>query len=75
MVTIEWQDAPAFYMEECVGKKDTFDSKALNFLEMFEVVHIEACGMCLRKNAMLVTLSLIVFLDRQDCLGSYMHHS
>jgi len=31
--------------------------------------------MCLRKNAMVVTLSLIVFLDRQDCLGSYMHHS
>ena len=42
MVTIEWQDAPAFYMEECVGKKDTFDNKA--FLEMFKVVHIEACG-------------------------------
>jgi len=42
LVTIEWQDAPAFYMEECVGKKDTFDNKA--FLEMFEVVHIEACG-------------------------------
>ncbi len=29
-------------MEECVGKKDTFDNKA--FLEMFKVVHIEACG-------------------------------
>ena len=39
-VTVQWKDAPAFYMAQCLDKKDTYEADA--FFEMYEVTRIEA---------------------------------
>ena len=41
-VTIQWKDAPAFYINECLNKKDKYDHAA--FAESFEVVKVEAAA-------------------------------
>ena len=37
-VTIQWKDAPAFYINQCLDQKDKFDLDS--FQEMFEILKI-----------------------------------
>ena len=42
-VTLQWSNAPAFYMEECLDKKDKYEADA--FFEMYEVLRVERGGL------------------------------